>query len=502
VKTDIYMWGPIFTYPEAESSRLEEVFPVDTTELKNVEGIRTWYLTHYNVVRSGDFLYAPFHVVAGARGDGDDPATMKTETIMTEGTGEATLYTYGIYTPSNLLSSLPRYPLHNITNFIIRDSTSLGQANRFTTNDWMVIFREMTRLERLRILAWKSEGTTRAVLTALIPISSPGGGSSNGNINDTDMNTDTNNTNMKLLCPQLRSITIEHESDLPAILLAKVIESRKKLGAGIEMVKVLVYVPGLSEGRRARSRKEGRKAGTRTGSGVMTRTNTSIWNGDEEEEELDVDDDVEREIISETESGVSDLNDGDGLGNFDSGHRMGYENVGMGIDVGDSVGAIPSVVQSNQVHAYDHPQVHELSTVAEEDEGNVEVGGNDDDLDDGSSTSSAYHSVSGASNSSLKSFTANGHQQEQQDEEPQPTTEPPESPVQKLIVEMDSSSSLKEYRLRSYEHLELLKKYVDDVEFVFGGSDSLSWDLVPPKWPTEVLKRTREVWGYGNGEIV
>ncbi|KAF5346640.1 hypothetical protein D9758_013208 [Tetrapyrgos nigripes] len=468
-ETDMYMWGDVFISRDRHLNR-SLILPVDTSRLANVQSITTWYLTHYrySATRSGQFLYAPFHAITGVRASDEPPLSSSSTAPFTAHLGTRSssswggnLYTYGVYSPSNLLDSLPRYPLHNITTFVIRDSAS--QPDAFRTDDWITIFREMVLLEKLRILAVHSPETTRTVLTALIPvqigaIGSGGSGrvgsghgfayvlpstSASAYVSTSRLTDTMDNGNVitpqLLLCPHLKSIMIEHESDLPAILLAKVIESRKDVGAAIEMVRVMVHTPC-------------RQCDPHTNDWDWRDMNTA--NG----------------IYDTYTEGVDDHESVEGRGTW---QPVWQHGPGRAHDSNRSDG-------SPDTDAY--PLVHSaarLSTVLEEDlDTDASPTDDDGDASEDHSNSSAYHSISDPPSS--EHDHDHDHEYQRRHSRDTQTMEP-------------HFCSEAEYqgRLRSYEHLDLLRKYMEDIEFEFVSPESLSWDLIPPKWPPEALKRTR-----------
>ncbi|KAK7025367.1 hypothetical protein VNI00_016078 [Paramarasmius palmivorus] len=225
---DLYIWGTMLSDPFAD---LASVIPEDSSRLTNVQGITKWYLTHFFASQQGELLYTPFMAIVGSSTTG--------------GNGSA-LHTYGPFQPTRLLETLPRFPLHNVRSFIVRDSSL--QTNRFSTSSWKDILIKMGRLEELRILAFQSLGTTRAVLGALMPKEKDREGA--------DTEESFSRTNSKLpstpssssspvavVCPQLASIIIEHDADLASIFIAKLVKSRRKLGSTIERLRVLVFDP-------------------------------------------------------------------------------------------------------------------------------------------------------------------------------------------------------------------------------------------------------------------
>ncbi|KAF5379351.1 hypothetical protein D9757_007678 [Collybiopsis confluens] len=173
-ETDVYIWGSVFGHSDAD---LEGLVPEDTTRLRNLGNVTRWYLTHFSVAQPGDLLYVPFTAIVRSvdEGEGEGSTTIcppahstSTPTSSSSATTVNALHNYGVFRASQLLAALPRYPLHNITTFVLRDSSY--QANRFRPAVWAQVFSRLTALEELRILAYQSTTTTRSVLTALLPV--------------------------------------------------------------------------------------------------------------------------------------------------------------------------------------------------------------------------------------------------------------------------------------------------------------------------------------------
>ncbi|KAJ3735059.1 hypothetical protein DFJ43DRAFT_69780 [Lentinula guzmanii] len=255
-EADVYIWGSVFSNPDTD---LTALLPADTTNLLNVQGITKWYLTHYSVAQPGDLLYVPFTAIVGSSN---------------------ALHNYGVFRSSQLLATLPRYPLHNVTSFVLRDSSY--QANRFKTSVWVEIFGKLKNLEELRILAYQSTTTTRSVLTALLPVSPKDVKKKSQNDEDENRREDeegqitaepsTSNaltgeshrtgehrnakdaeisdsplrgdhSRCEVLCPKLSSLGIEHDPDLASIFITKLVKSRKDHGCPIASLIILVFDP-------------------------------------------------------------------------------------------------------------------------------------------------------------------------------------------------------------------------------------------------------------------
>ncbi|KAJ3874400.1 hypothetical protein F5051DRAFT_94190 [Lentinula edodes] len=274
-EADVFIWGSVFSNPDTD---LTALLPANTNNLHNIQGITKWYLTHYSVAQPGDLLYVPFTAIVGSSNS---------------------LHNYGVFRSSQLLATLPRYPLHNVTSFVLRDSSY--QANRFKTSVWVEIFGKLNNLEELRILAYQSTTTTRSVLTALLPASSKGAkkknmsqnsvedgnkreiheeqkeaGSSTSNAANTessgtgkskvltDEEQDSENfhspprgdhSRCEVLCPRLTTLSVEHDPDLASIFITKLVKSRKEHGCPIASLIILVFDPqyGVSPSPRPRS---------------------------------------------------------------------------------------------------------------------------------------------------------------------------------------------------------------------------------------------------------
>ncbi|KAH7874096.1 uncharacterized protein C8R40DRAFT_350929 [Lentinula edodes] len=270
-EADVFIWGSVFSNPDTD---LTALLPANTNNLHNIQGITKWYLTHYSVAQPGDLLYVPFTAIVGSSNS---------------------LHNYGVFRSSQLLATLPRYPLHNVTSFVLRDSSY--QANRFKTSVWVEIFGKLKNLQELRILAYQSTTTTRSVLTALLPASSKGAkkkdisqngnrreihegqkeaGSSTSNAANTESSgtgkskvpTDEeqepenfhspprgDHSRCEVLCPRLTTLSVEHDPDLASIFITKLVKSRKEHGCPIASLIILVFDPqyGVSPSPRPRS---------------------------------------------------------------------------------------------------------------------------------------------------------------------------------------------------------------------------------------------------------
>ncbi|KAL0578232.1 hypothetical protein V5O48_003769 [Marasmius crinis-equi] len=258
---DLYIWGTILSDPFAD---LASMIPADTSGLMNFQMITKWYLTHFFASQMGELLYTPFLAVVGSSKTGRQGAA---------------LHTYGPFQPARLLDTLPRFPLQEVKTFVVRDSSL--QTNRFSTSSWKEILVKMSNLEELRILAFQSMGTTRGVLGALMPKDTDKDGVGDGEdmqpspltnghrLRPSDVTPTTksqilspsmvssssslSNTQASLICPKLKSLTIEHDADLASIFIAKLVRSRRRAGSFIEKLKVLVFDPRGPGGSRRMS---------------------------------------------------------------------------------------------------------------------------------------------------------------------------------------------------------------------------------------------------------
>ncbi|KAF5358817.1 hypothetical protein D9758_008568 [Tetrapyrgos nigripes] len=241
--TDMYIWGDPLNNTDDDLSLL---LPADISCLRNIHDIKRWYFARQPRV----ILDTPFIAVTGS---------------------PRTLYMYGTFSYSQIHPVISSYPLGQVHTLGVRDSCGMG--NRMPQTMWTEIFEKVPLLESLQILAFRSFSITRTVLTALMPYGSPSSPSvlspCNGNSSElgsdhdssssgrggsrptnTDRVHDTSDLDVKpsssaaalrVLCPLLHTLTIEHDCSLPAYFISTVASSRAALGSPISHLKVLVF---------------------------------------------------------------------------------------------------------------------------------------------------------------------------------------------------------------------------------------------------------------------
>lgn len=194
-KTDMYFWGILLLNREDD---LGALIPEDSSRLFNLQSIKNWYFARQPRV----ILDVPFVAVLGSN---------------------QTLYMYGTFHATQITPMLSRYPLHGIETLGVRDSCM--RSGKLPRPIWKDILERLPLLKSLRILAFNSPTTTRSVLSALLP----------QEVGEAKT--------VKLLCPALESLGIEHDSTLPSFFVGRVAEERAKHSSPISSFKILVYSP-------------------------------------------------------------------------------------------------------------------------------------------------------------------------------------------------------------------------------------------------------------------
>lgn len=219
---DMYFWGAPLLGP---SEDLAALLPAAPAGLANLHNLRTWYFARQPRV----ILDVPFVAVRGST---------------------QTLYMYGNFTPAQIAPAVARYPVDAITELGVRDSCVRGA--RLPRSVWRDMLGRLGQLEKLRIMAFNSPTTTRAVLAALLPLDgdarkatstavAAGGDVDSDTDNDQDAGEEGKGVSASPQCPALQSLTIEHDANLPSLFLARVAAQRAATHTPIHTLRVLVH---------------------------------------------------------------------------------------------------------------------------------------------------------------------------------------------------------------------------------------------------------------------
>lgn len=246
-KTGLYIWSSQFSDlqfsgPNFDLSPLLSL-PPDITHLPAIQDITKWYLSNYSFGRPEEStsFYNPYTAIVGS---------------------SHSLYHHGTFRAEELLASLPRYPLHNVTYFVVRDwslQENVHFLDRFTTANWVEIFSKLGSLEALRVV---DTSLPRHILTALLPAAPK---KLNGKDTDREKRKDLaekspasvdeeyrcgvreeseppfvrNCSQCEVLCPKLSKLSIEHDPALDSLLITRLLKSRSDHGCPITSLVIL-----------------------------------------------------------------------------------------------------------------------------------------------------------------------------------------------------------------------------------------------------------------------
>lgn len=210
--TNMYIWGMCLTNIDEDLGLL---LPHDPSRLQNLQTIRRLVISRHPAIQHKT---PPFVVIENA-----------------------TLHIFGTLSPRHIIPIMSRYPLDKVRRFTIWDSFH-GPSDGIPTQVWYDFFQKMPSLRSLHIIRSPSTtGLTRSVVSALLPPHEKKGDkekTSEKTTMTTMSDDDTQPHPNTILCPHLRTLTIEGDPKLPTLLLGALAQDRSNRSTPLKKIEI------------------------------------------------------------------------------------------------------------------------------------------------------------------------------------------------------------------------------------------------------------------------